>query len=117
LPTEEEPSRVVDLLDAAFDRLSPLSANWLVLTHTGAVTFEPVPLARAIAEELRLTRGPGGGLWYDAGGVYRSGGEDLASALVQRLLADDFRRNRLTEVLAWCKALPQTIESEANPTC
>jgi hypothetical protein len=116
LPTEEEPSRVVDLLDAAFDRLSPLSANWLVLTHTGAVTFEPVPLARAIAEELRLTRGPGGDS-VRRRGVYRSGSEDLASALVQRLLADDFRRNRLTEVLAWCKALPQTIESEANPTC
>ena len=48
-----------------------------------------------IAEELRLTRGPGGGLWFDAGGVFRSGAENLVADLVREVLGSEFRANRL----------------------
>src|SRR5919201_3413009 len=46
-------------------------------------TFVPPRLAAAIEQYLRLTRGPGNSLWYDAGGVYRPGAEDLVGDVVR----------------------------------
>jgi hypothetical protein len=70
-------------------------------------------LAQDIANDLRLVRGPGGGLWYDAGGVFRSGAENLIADCVRHVLGAEYRANRLSEVLSWCKTLP--IEITAAP--
>ncbi len=75
--------------------------------------FRPVWLAQDIANDLRLVRGPGGGLWYDAGGVFRSGAENLIADCVRHVLGAEYRANRLSEVLSWCKTLP--IEITAAP--
>lgn len=72
-------------------------------------------LGRAIAEAVTLTRGPGGGLWYDAGGYFVPGGEDLVRECVQEVLQDEFKGYDLNEVMTWCKALPVTISAEPGP--
>lgn len=78
-------------------------------------TFEPVALASDIVSHLNLTRGPGGGLWWNDGGVYRPNGEDQVRQLVRRQLADAFRNNRLNEVMAYCRTLDVTITTAAPP--
>jgi P4 family phage/plasmid primase-like protien len=77
--------------------------------------FVPPLLGEDIWKALRLTRGPGGGLWCDAGGVYRSGAESLVADIVRRVLGTAFRANRLSEVMAWCKTLPVEISTSPPP--
>lgn len=72
-------------------------------------------MAQEIANVLRLTRGPGGGLWYDAGGVYRPGAEDLVADIVRRHLGWDYHSRHLKEVMSWCKALPVEITTDPPP--
>jgi D5 N terminal like len=75
----------------------------------GTTRFVPPSLASDIANDLRLVRGPGGGLWYDAGGVFRDGGENLVADCVRHVLGSEYRQNRLAEVLSWCRTLPIAI--------
>ena len=75
----------------------------------GTTRFVPPLLALDIANDLRLVRGPGGGLWYDAGGVFRDGGENLVADCVRHVLGSEYRQNRLAEVLSWCRTLPIAI--------
>jgi putative DNA primase/helicase len=75
----------------------------------GVTRFVPPLLAQDIANDLRLVRGPGGGLWYDAGGVFRDGAEDLVADCVRHVLGPEYRQHRLGEVLSWCKTLPIAI--------
>jgi len=74
--------------------------------------FNPPLLAEDIAADLRLTRGPGGGLWYYASGVFRPGAENLVADIVRRVLKEKYRANRLNEVMSWCKTLPIEISTE-----
>jgi putative DNA primase/helicase len=85
--------------------------EWWIKTRGGKVFVPPI-MGREIVDALSLTRGPGGGLWWDAGGVYRPSAEDLVADIIRRHLADDFRRNHLNEVIAWCKTLPVEITTD-----
>lgn len=93
-------------VSAYFDR--PPSGN-------GPDRFVPARLAADIASEYRIVRGPGGGIWYDAGGVYRVGAEDLVKDTVRRVLGEAYRQNHLNEVLSWCRTLPVEVTTDPPP--
>lgn len=77
--------------------------------------FVPPLLGEDLERVLGLTGGPGGGLWYDAGGVYRPDAEKLVKELVRKVLGSMYRANRLAEVTSWCKTLFPTIKTDAPP--
>ena len=77
----------------------------------GGTFVQPV-LAQDIAWDMRLVRGPGGGLWYEAGGVYRPGAENVVADYVRHVLGSEYRANRMAEVLSWCKTLPIDITTD-----
>jgi putative DNA primase/helicase len=70
----------------------------------GGGKFVPPKLGRLAEAAGNLRIGPDGKLWRYDGGVYRSDAEKWLAAFVRAALGDEFRRNRLAEVRAWCMA-------------
>lgn len=66
--------------------------------------FVPPKLGRLAEEVGHLRLGPGGDLWRYENGVYRPDGEEWLAGFVRDRLTDEFRRNRLVEIRAWCHA-------------
>ena len=65
--------------------------------------FVPPKLGRLAEEVGHLRLGPGGDLWRYENGVYRPDlREEWLGGFVRNRLGDQFRRNRLAEVKAWC---------------
>jgi putative DNA primase/helicase len=101
-----------------YDARLPEPGSWRDYRDEGSDgpgSFNPARLAVDIAQRVGLTRGPGGDLWYDAGGYYAPGGEDLVRVTVQAVLDDKFKSHHQSEVLTWCKSLPRGIDPESAP--
>jgi putative DNA primase/helicase len=63
------------------------------------------PKLGVLAEEVgHLRRGPDGSLWRYEKGVYLPDGDDWLAEFARAQLGEEFRRNRLTEITAWCRA-------------
>lgn len=77
--------------------------------------FVPPRLGKDIADQLGIVRGPDGGLWFDAGGVYRPRADEIIEVAVRRVLGESFRRNHLAEVMTWCKTLPTEVTTDPPP--
>jgi len=68
--------------------------------------FVPPELGTAAERDLLLRLGPDGSLWHDRDreGVFRPDGDQVLGGYVREQLGDEFRRNRLAEVVAWCRS-------------
>lgn len=75
--------------------------NWWGTEGQG---FVPPKLGEHAERAGHLRIGPGGSLWRYLDGVYIDDGEEWLAELVRDELGERFRRNRLTEVRAWCLA-------------
>ncbi len=80
--------------------------------------FQPPLLGRAAEARVRLRLGPDGHLWRYSHGVYLPDGSEWLAEFVRGELGDEFRRHRLGEVEAWCKAKhSDRISIDPSPDC
>jgi putative DNA primase/helicase len=78
-------------------------------------TFNPPRLGMAAEDVGKLRTGPGGSLWRYEDGVYRlDKNEKWLSGYVRGALGEDFRANRLREVVSWCKANIANVPTEPS---
>jgi len=67
-------------------------------------SFNPVLLGRQLKKQAHLRLGEDQRLWRYVNGVYRPDGDKWVEAQARELLDEDYRPNRASATLAWCRA-------------
>ncbi len=69
----------------------------------GRPGFVPKRLAEEVAKGAHICVGVDGRLYRYSDGVYRNDGETFVRVRCRELLAEEYRRNRVDEVVGWCR--------------